>query len=154
MAQNVLKIGDSIPIIELLDQNNKMVSVQGLLKNGPIVLYFYPKDDTPGCTKEACSFRDQFETFTDKNVLVIGISGDSPEKHKSFAQKHNLPFILLSDKGNKTRKSFGAPTNFLGLIPGRVTYIIDQNGIIRGMFNSQFNAVQHVTEALEIVNSL
>jgi peroxiredoxin Q/BCP len=154
MAQKKLKVNDSIPTIELFDQDSNLVKVSDLLHRGPVVIYFYPKDDTPGCTKEACSFRDQYEAFTDKGVQVIGISADHPQKHKEFAAKHNLPFILLSDVSNEIRKAFGVPSNMFGLIPGRVTYVVDQKGIIRGVFNSQSNPTQHVHEALKILETI
>lgn len=149
-----MNINDTIPEIVLKDQNNKDFSVSNALKDGPIILYFYPKDNTPGCTKEACGFRDAMSEFIGKNVQVIGISGDSPKSHANFASTYNLPFTLLSDKGNKTRKLFKVPTSFLGLIPGRVTYIIDQNKMIRGVIKSQVNALKHVEESLAVINNL
>lgn len=152
--QQPLDVGDQIPAIELKDQNDQLINVNNELKNGPIVVYFYPKDDTPGCTKEACRFRDTYEDFTSAGVKVFGVSGDSPKSHKSFADKYNLPFTLLSDKGNYIRKAFGVPSTIFGLIPGRVTYVIDTEGKIRGVYNSQTNAVQHVEEALKIIESL
>jgi peroxiredoxin Q/BCP len=117
------------------------------------VLYFYPKDDTPGCTVESCSFRDSYEAFKDIGAEVIGISSDSPESHQKFAQKHNLPFTLLSDSDSAVRKVYGVPAT-LGLLPGRVTFVIDQAGLIRHMFNSQFNPKAHVEEAMKVLNTL
>lgn len=119
-----------------------------------IVIYFYPKDDTPGCTAEACAFRDQFEVFKEADAMIIGISGQSVKSHLDFAEKHNLNFTLLSDEGNNVRKMFGVPTNVFGLIPGRVTYIVNKEGIVLFIFNSQNDAKKHVTEALRILNEI
>lgn len=147
------KVGDKIPSFSALDQQGQTFSSQQL-NNSIAVIYFYPKDDTPGCTAEACSFRDHFESFTDAGVTVIGISADSPTSHKAFAEKHNLPFTLLSDEDNTIRKAFGVPKSMFGLLPGRVTYIVDQDGTIQHIFNSQLNASRHVTESLQIINQL
>ncbi|MEL7021187.1 MAG: peroxiredoxin, partial [Bacteroidota bacterium] len=103
---------------------------------------------TPGCTAEACSFRDSYEDFTDAGAEVVGISADSPASHAAFAKKHRLPFTLLSDVGNKVRKQFGVPGSLFGLLPGRVTYIFDRNGICQHVFDSQLNATKHVSEAM------
>ena len=119
-----------------------------------MVIYFYPKDDTPGCTKEACSFRDFYEDFNEAGAMVIGISDDSPNTHADFAKKNNLPFTLLSDHGNKVRELLGVPKSLLGLIPGRVTYVIDKKGIVRHVFNSQFNVEKHVHEAIEVLKQI
>jgi peroxiredoxin Q/BCP len=118
------------------------------------VIYFYPKDDTPGCTKEACSFRDNYQEFTDAGVTVIGISADDVESHKKFADKYNLPYTLLSDTDNKVRKLFGVKGDLFGLIPGRVTFVVDKNGVIRHVFNSQMNAEKHITESLAAIEEL
>ena len=112
-----------------------------------VVLYFYPKDDTPGCTAESCSFRDQYEAFKDAGAEVIGVSSDSAESHARFAEKHRLPFVLLADRGGAVRKQYGVPAT-LGLLPGRVTFVIDRDGVVRHVFNSQFQATKHVAEAL------
>jgi len=149
-----MKVNDKIPEIILKDQNNQDISVYEALKDGPVILYFYPKDNTPGCTREACGFRDAMSEFIGKNVRVMGISGDSPKSHQKFAAQYNLPFTLLSDQGNKIRKMFKVPKSYFGLIAGRVTYIIDEKKIIRGIINSQSNAIKHVVESLAIVNSL
>jgi len=149
-----IKIGSKIPEFNLQDQDGKDVSIKNRIGKNSLVIYFYPKDDTPGCTKEACSFRDQFADFTDLGAEVIGISSDSVKKHKSFAEKHRLPYTLLSDTNKSVRKAFGVPSGFLGLLPGRVTYIFDKQGIVRHMFNSQFNVEKHVEEALEVLKTL
>ncbi|MDY7393799.1 peroxiredoxin [Aureibaculum sp. 2210JD6-5] len=143
-----LKIGDSVPSFTLKNQNNNEVNITDYIGKKAMVIYFYPKDDTPGCTKEACKFRDEFETFTDLNVKVIGISADDVESHKNFAKKHNLPFTLLADVDNEVRKLFGVPKSMMGLLPGRVTYVVNKEGTIIHIFNSQFGAEKHITEAL------
>jgi peroxiredoxin Q/BCP len=149
-----IKIGSSIPAFTLPDQNGNMFDINSVIGKKNIVIYFYPKDDSPGCTKEACSFRDQFEVFRDADAVIIGISGQSVDSHKEFAEKHRLSFTLLSDEGNKIRKQFGVPANMLGLIPGRVTYIADKTGKVIYIFNSQTKATEHVDEALRILKGL
>lgn len=152
MAKGI-QINDRFPAFRLKDQNGETITLEEQLGE-PLVVYFYPKDDTPGCTKEACSFRDQYEFFTDAGATVIGISNDSPESHRNFREKYNLPFTLLSDEGNKFRKKVGVPGTFLGLIPGRVTYILDGKGIVKQIFNSQTNFTGHVTEAIATLEKL
>ena len=142
-----IEVGDQVPAFTLNDQNGKSFSVHAQMKK-PMVIYFYPKDDTPGCVKEACRFRDDFEKFTDLGVLVIGISGDSVASHKKFEEKYNLPFTLLADVDNAVRKLFDVPKSML-LFPGRVTYIVDKNGIVQYIFNSQFAAEKHIENALK-----
>jgi peroxiredoxin Q/BCP len=149
-----IKVGSTIPSFSLPDQNGNVFNIDSVLGKKNLVIYFYPKDDSPGCTKQACTFRDQFEVFTDADAMVIGISGQSIKSHKEFADKYNLPFTLLSDEGNEVRKQFGVPANFLGLIPGRVTYIADKTGRVIYIFNSQTQATQHVDEALRVLKSL
>ncbi len=149
-----LEIGDTIPIFNLKNQNGDNFDIEKYRGKTPMVIYFYPKDDTPGCTKEACSFRDEFEAFTDLGVLVIGISSDDVASHKKFAEKYHLPFTLLADTKKKVRKLFGVPTSLLGLIPGRVTYVINKNGIIISVFESQFGAEKHITESLSALKSM
>jgi thioredoxin-dependent peroxiredoxin len=118
-----------------------------------VVLYFYPKDDTPGCTKESCAFRDSYQDFQDAGAEVIGVSSDSAESHGRFAAKHRLPFTLLADQGGQVRKHYGVPAT-LGLLPGRVTFVIGRDGVVRHVFNSQFQATQHVSEALQALRDL
>jgi thioredoxin-dependent peroxiredoxin len=149
-----LKPGDQIPHFQLKDQDNILVDSKQLIGDKALVLFFYPKDDTPGCTAEACAFRDQFEVFVEAGAQVVGISADSPESHKAFALKHRLPYTLLSDDNNQLRKQFGVPKSMFGLLPGRVTYIMDKDGIIRHTFNSQLNVNKHVEEALKVIRSL
>ncbi len=146
-------VGSKAPDFTLPSQSGEMVSLKGFLSKKPIVLFFYPKDNTLGCTKEACAFRDYHEEFRKLNAEVIGISSDSVESHRSFAKKHGLPFTLLSDQGRKVRKLYEVPNTF-GLLPGRITYVIDQEGIVRHIFSSQFGVERHVGEALKALESI
>jgi thioredoxin-dependent peroxiredoxin len=146
-------VGDKVPDFTLPSQSGEEVRLYDRLGERVVVLYFYPKDNTSGCTAEACAFRDSHETFTDAGAEVIGVSSDSADKHASFAGQHNLPFTLLSDKGGKVRKSYGVPT-VLGVIPGRVTYVIDRTGTVRLVFSSMTNIDQHVKDALDVVKQL
>jgi len=144
-------VGQPAPEFTLPDQNGGSVSLSSL-KGGWVVVYFYPKDDTPGCTAESCSFRDSFEEFTDAGAKVVGISSDSVESHKAFATKHNLPFTLLADTDGSVRNAFGVGKT-LGLIPGRVTYVIDPEGVVRHKFSSQFKPKSHIDEALDVIKA-
>jgi peroxiredoxin Q/BCP len=145
-----IRVGDVAPDFTLPRQDGSPVHLQDLLSKGPIVLYFYPKDDTPGCTVEACSFRDAYEDFRGVGAEVVGISSDSAADHRAFANKYRLPFTLVSDEGGNVRKLYGVPSTF-GLLPGRVTYVIDEGGVVRHVFNSQLNPSKHVREALQIL---
>ena len=150
-TMNEIKIGSTVPQFALADQNGNLFDINSVLGKKNLVIYFYPKDDSPGCTAQACSFQDQFEVFKEADAVIIGISGQSVQSHKEFALKHRLTFTLLSDEGNKIRKQFGVPTNLLGLLPGRVTYVADKTGKVIYIFNSQINATKHVDEALRIL---
>src|ERR687895_1632507 len=148
-----VKAGAVAPDFTLPSQAGEMVSLKDFLGRKPVVLFFYPKDDTPGCTKEVCAFRDNFEEFRKLDAEVIGISSDSVESHRSFAKKHDLPFTLLSDEGGRIRRLYRVP-HTLGRFPGRVTYVIDGDGIVRHVFSSQLGFVNHVEEALQALRSL
>lgn len=145
--------GDTAPPFSLKDQNGRSVSLSQY-KGRPIVLYFYPADETPGCTKQACAFRDSYEKFKKAGAEVIGVSGDSSESHKNFAKKYRLPYTLLSDEGNKLRKDWGIPGDFFGSLPGRQTYVIDKKGVVQLVFNNQFQPEKHVDETLKILQSM
>lgn len=151
-ASKTLALGDQAPDFTLPAADGRRVSLADY-RGRPVVVYFYPKDDTPGCTAEACAFRDQYQDFTQAGAEVIGISSDGPESHARFADKHRLPFVLLSDAGGAVRKAYGVPAT-LGLLPGRVTFVLDGDGIIRHMFSSQLRARQHVAEAVGVIRSL
>ncbi|CAM3112776.1 peroxiredoxin [Flavobacterium frigoris] len=148
-----LKIGDSIPNFKAKDTNGNDFNSQKLVGQKPLVIYFYPKDNTPGCTAQACSFRDQYEDFKDLGAEVIGISSDSVESHQKFSKQYKLPFILLSDHDKKIRKLFGVPSGMFGLLPGRVTYVTDKEGVIIMIFDSMM-ASKHIPKALEAVKKL
>lgn len=153
MSQTI-QIGDHCPIFSLPDSLGKDIQVNDYLGQKILVLFFYPKDDTPGCTKEACAFRDAYADFVDLGCEVFGISSDAAATHQNFQQKHQLPYPLLSDSQKKVRQQFGVPGNLFGLIPGRVTYVIGLDGKVAGIFNSQTNPVGHINEALKVVKSL
>lgn len=152
MSQTI-QIGDHCPIFSLPDSLGKDIQVKDYLGQKILVLFFYPKDDTPGCTKEACAFRDAYADFVDLGCEVFGISSDAAATHQNFQQKHQLPYPLLSDSQKKVRQQFGVPGNLFGLIPGRVTYVIGLDGKVAGIFNSQTNPVGHITEALKVAKS-
>ncbi len=147
-----LEIGDEIPSFELLDQHGERFNLDDYKGKTAMVIYFYPKDDTPGCTKEACSFRDNFDAFKDLDVKIIGISSDNVNSHKAFAEKYDLPFTLLADTENKVRQLFGVPS-VLGLIPGRVTYVVDNKGVVIHVYDKLRGAEKHIQEALKALES-
>ena len=152
MARGI-EVGDEAPDFTLPSQSGEPVRLHDRIGQHVVVLYFYPKDETTGCTAEACAFRDSHEVFTDAGAEVIGVSSDSVDRHAAFAGRHNLPFTLLSDEGGKVRKAYGVPAT-LGFIPGRVTYVIDRSGTVRHVFNSMTNIDRHVKDALAVVRQL
>jgi len=148
-----VKVGDKAPDFTLPSQMGDDVTLSEYLGKKNVVLYFYPKDETPGCTREACTFRDSYEELTNLGAEVLGISGQSVSSHKSFATHYGLPFILLADVDNSVRKIYGVPST-MGIIPGRVTYIIDKQGVVRHIFISQTQAERHVEEAKKTLREL
>lgn len=148
-----LSVGDTAPDFELPDDSGQIVRLSDYRGVSGLVVYFYPKDETTGCTIESCKFRDEFQAFVDRGVEVFGVSADSVESHRSFKENHRLPFRLLSDTDNAVRNRYGVRKT-LGLIPGRVTYLIDQDGIIQSIFNSQIRPKMHVVNALRVLDSL
>ena len=142
-----LQPGQPAPDFELPDQNGAPVLLSQFRGQSAVVLFFYPKDDTTGCTIEACSFRDEMPRFEAMGATIIGVSSDSSDSHARFAAKHGLPYTLLSDRGGKVKKMFGVKSTF-GIIPGRVTYVIDRRGIVRHVFSSQTQFQKHIEEAL------
>jgi thioredoxin-dependent peroxiredoxin len=148
-----IKVGDKAPDFELQRHSGGFFRLYDLLKEKSVVLYFYPKDNTRGCTKQACSFRDQYEVFQEQGAEVVGVSSDSISSHQKFEKSYKLPFVLLSDKGGSVRSIYGVPKKF-GIIPGRVTYIIDKKGIVRYIFNSMTKPVEHVNQALDILKEM
>ena len=148
-----IAVGDIVPQFSAIDAKGTLFDSTSVVGKKPVVLYFYPKDNTPGCTAQACSFRDQYEDFLDLGAEVIGISSDGLASHQKFTAQYQLPFLLLSDTDKKIRKLFGVPTAFLGLLPGRVTYVIDTKGVVQMLFNSML-AGQHIPKALEAVKKI
>lgn len=148
-----LEIGDQIPIFSLTDSDGNLFHSSQIIGEKVVVIYFYPKNFTPGCTKEACNFRDKYEDFQKLGAEVIGISSDSVESHQKFKKKYNLPYTFLSDPTEDIRKKFGVKGHLLGIIPGRETFVIDKKGIIRFKFNS-LSASEHMQKALAIVENI
>ncbi|CAL1368975.1 unnamed protein product [Linum trigynum] len=145
--------GQVPPNFTLKDQDGKAVSL-AKYKGKPVVVYFYPADESPSCTKQACAFRDSYEKFKKAGAEVIGISGDDSSSHKSFAKKYRLPFTLLSDEGNKVRKEWGIPSDLFGALPGRQTYVLDKQGVVQLIYNNQFQPEKHIDETLKLLQSL
>lgn len=149
-----LKIGSTVPKLSLLDQNGENVHLHDLIGASPFVIYFYPKDETPGCIAEACSFRDQYEDFEAAGAKVFGVSGDSVKSHAKFAKRLKLNFSLLSDKNRTAEKAFGVERNLFGLIPGRVTFVFDKEGKLQYEFSSAVQATKHISEALNALKKM
>ena len=150
-----LDVGDRVPSFTLPDQDGAAVKLEDLLGKGPVVFFFYPKDETPGCTKEACTFRDRNAELVDAGAAVFGVSGDSVASHKGFATHHELPYRLLADVGDKVRDEvFRVPRGFLGLTPGRVTYVVDKDGVVRHRHEAQLQFASHADEAIAGVKKL
>jgi len=145
-----LNVGDVLPHFIMNNENHEPVDISAY-RGRYLVLYFYPKDDTPGCVREAISFRNSFREFVDAGAIVYGISSDRPDSHAQFKRKYKLPFSLLSDTAGELRKLLGVPTDLFGLIPGRVTYIFNPEGRLVHVFDSQFAPEKHVQEALSII---
>jgi thioredoxin-dependent peroxiredoxin len=148
----IISVGDRAPLFTATAHTGQPVSLADYLGKQVVVLYFYPRDGTPTCTAEACKFRDAFTEFVAAGAVVIGVSGDSSERHRQFAEAQHLPFLLLSDQDGALRKAFGVPKLFW-LVPGRTTYVIDKAGIVRHKFTSHFSA-EHIDEALRVVREL
>lgn len=153
LNEDAVKEGDKAPDFELQRQDGGLFRLHDLLKEKNVVLYFYPKDNTPGCTKQACEFRDQYEVFKEYGAEVVGVSSDTLQSHKKFERVHHLPFTLLSDKGGQIRSIYGVPRR-LGLLPGRVTYIIDRNKTVRAVYNSMSKPLEHINTALEVLRTI
>lgn len=149
-----LKPGDAAPDFTLENQHHQNVTLSELWKKGPVVLFFYPKDFTSGCTTEVCAFRDAYDDFVRAGATVVGISSQSADSKKAFAEKHGLPFTLVADLGGAVREKFGVDRSFLGLVEGRETFVIDGQGRIQHVFNSQVNPARHVREALDVLGRL
>lgn len=146
-------VGDVAPDFTLANQKGKSVKLSKFrgLFGKPVVLYFYPSDGSPSCTKEAVAFRDSYKEFKKAGAEVIGVSSDDVESHADFAEENDLPFSLLVDEQDSVRKEYGIPKDFLGLLKGRQTYVIDKSGVVQMVFNSQFAPEKHVEEALAVL---
>jgi peroxiredoxin Q/BCP len=149
----MIEVGEKALDFTLPSQLGDRVTLSEYFGKKSIVLYFYPKDESRGCTKEACKFRDAYDVFTTLGAEVLGVSSQSVESHKSFATHHGLPFVLLSDEKNEVRSLYAVPST-MGIIPGRVTFIIDKKGIVRHVFSSQFQPERHIEEALDVLKKL
>jgi peroxiredoxin Q/BCP len=145
-----VKIGDIIPDFSLKDQDGNFFDIRDFKGKKKLVIFFYPQDGSHGCTREACYFRDLTEAFEDVGAVVIGISGQSVVSHKKFHSDYGLTYPILSDEGDRVRKLMGVPYSFLGLVPGRVTYITDIEGKVVHIFNSHVQAERHADEALRV----
>jgi len=147
-----LNVGDTAPDFSLLDERGLPVSLKDYLGSKVVVLYFYPKDFTPGCTAEACSFRDNYKPYQDKGAVVIGVSVDSVESHLKFAEKHNLPFSILSDSSKEVARAYGV-LGIGGFLAKRVTFIIDKKGKIAHVF-PKVDVKQHSEEILKALEEM
>ncbi|MBK9099592.1 MAG: thioredoxin-dependent thiol peroxidase [bacterium] len=152
-----LKVGDKAPAFKLKNQDGELISLSDL-KGKPVVLYFYPKDDTPGCTKEACNFRDEFPKFGKLKAEIIGISTDSVDSHKKFADKYKLPFNLLADEKKEIVEKYGVwkeknmyGKKYMGI--ERTTFIIDANGKISKIF-PKVKVDDHNKEVMDALKEL
>lgn len=143
-----LKTGDTVPKFTAKEASGAIFESDSVIGRKAVIIYFYPKDDTPQCTAQACGFRDNYTEFVDLGVEIIGISSDDVNSHQEFIRKYNLPFLLLSDSDKALRKLFGVPSAFLGLLPGRVTYLLDKNGVIQMVFDSVLG-MKHVKKMIE-----
>jgi peroxiredoxin Q/BCP len=148
-----IQVGDHAPEFTWSSLTGEQMCLSDFRDKKVVVLFFYPKDGTAVCTKEACAFRDAYDRFVEAGAVVIGVSGDSAESHSAFAAQHNLPFYLVSDRDGSLRQAFGVPKT-LGLLPGRVTYVIDEGGIVRLVFSAPMTASRHVSEAIKVVGEL
>lgn len=147
-----VRVGDLAPDFERLDHEGRAFRLSDL-RGRCVVVFFYPKDYTPGCTAQSCRFRDGYEDFTAAGAEVVGISGDGASTHAGFAGRYRLPFRLLSDADGSLRRLWGVPRT-LGLLPGRVTYVVGPDGVVRHRFSSQWRIGTHVQRALDVVRSL
>ena len=150
---NGVQVGEKAPDFTLPKQDGEMVSLHDFEGKQNVVIYFYPKDFTRGCTTETIAFGENYEDLRKLGAEVIGISSDSIESHRGFAEKCKVGFVMVSDEGGKVRESYGVSSSF-GLVPGRVTYVIDKQGVVRHVYSSQLNPKRHVSEALEALKAL
>ena len=147
MPDRPIGVGDLAPDFPLGGSLSDPARLSDHRGKSAVVLFFYPKADSPACTVEACAFRDSYEEFRDLGAEVIGISGGAADSHEKFATRRKLPFRMASDADGSVQHLYGVPKTF-GFIPGRVTYVIDREGVVRHVFNSQFRPLKHAIEAL------
>jgi len=148
----MLETEQKAPEFTLPDQDGRDISLTSLLKGGPVILYFYPADFTPGCTREACSIRDLHREISGAGLSVAGISPQSPESHRRFREKYQLPFTLLSDETREVIRMYGV-SGLFGAWVQRVTYLIDQNRYIKGRVKAHFSIAEHeafIKQAIEL----
>jgi len=147
-----VQVGDPVPLFSLHDQHDSLFHISDYLGKKVLVIFFYPKDESLVCTKEACSFRDSYAEFTQAGALVIGINSGTVESHKKFQENHHLPFILLSDPGDQVLKMFGVKGKFF--FSGRETFVVDKKGKIAFSFDSFTNGPKHEQETLRFVKMM
>jgi peroxiredoxin Q/BCP len=152
-VRGTLTVGQPAPDFTLRDHNGDAVNLSDFRGRSSVVLFFYPKDDSPGCRREACSFRDRHADFRDLDAVILGVNGESAESHRDFARQRSLTYPLLTDTDGTVRERYGVPA-FLGLFTSRVTFVIDKDGVVRKIIRAQFDFERHVTEALETARSL
>jgi len=153
MTRKSIEVGDPAPEVTLQLQDGSVRTLSSFLGEQALVLFFYPRDASPICTKEVCEFRDAYEDFVSAGAAVVGVSQDGQESHQKFAKDQRLPFSLASDEDGSLRIAFGVPKT-MGIMPGRVTYVIGKDGVVRHVFNSQLSAIRHVQESLSILKAL
>lgn len=146
-----MDIGNKIPRIKLKNQSGESQNLLSEMGENGLIIFFYPKDNTYGCTREACAFRDHYGDLQKNGYGVIGISHDDTKSHQKFATAHNLPFTLLSDSDNKARKAFGLKKSLFGLLAARVTFLVNHEGIVIHKFNSQIQFKKHLTEMVKMI---
>ena len=149
----MLKVGDRIPEFKLKDQSGNLFDSQSIIGKRPCVIYFYPKDFTPGCTIESCGFRDRYEEFVEQGVTVVGISSDSVKRHKKFSDFLALPFSLLSDPCQIVQKKFGLKAHLFGILSQRITFVVNKKGVLVRIYNSNL-AKGHIEASLKAIISL
>lgn len=153
-SKRAVEIGDKVPDFELPDQRGETFKLSTALGRGAVVVFFYPKDETPVCTEEACSFRDAHEDFVALGATVVGISSDDVASHKRFAARYGLNYPILADADGRVRRLFGVPRGLFGFSEGRVTYVLDASGVVRHRFAATLKASAHMREALEMAREL
>lgn len=153
MSKKKLEIGDSMPHFIICNENRLPVDLSQI-RGKYYIVYFYPKDDTPFCILEALCFSDAYEKLHKEGIMVFGVSSDTPDTHLKFKKKYNLPFSLLADTNNELRDLLGVPYNLFGLLPGRVTYLFNPNGILVHIIKSQFSPSKHVKEIFTFIDNI